>query len=682
MSQIIQFVPKAECEAIENVKGFVEVARERITVFGADLDWESDAWDVSAHIPQTGRKGRFAFSFSNQDTAGLRSGSTPMAQPFRDFAKAYMRYGFGLNPRESHTQKMAAVRALEKALREDSPDGVPRAEKTCPHALNRAAQLIVEKNPGSAYQTGTHLEKIAKFLVGNRMTAAAFSWRCPIKRQRDQTIRVGAQADERRREKMPSAAALEALPRIFYMATEPVDIVVSSMAALMLCSPDRISEVFRLPVDCEHRDVMADGKEVYGLRWWPSKGADPMVKWIVGSMAGVCREAVRKIREHTAESRRMALWYEENPGRLYLPPDLEYLRERGLVTSSEISELFSTTGPGTSCTWAKQHGLRPAEGSGNGGSPFRFRFCEIEAAIVSMLPADWPVCDAKTGLRYSEALLVVPKNFFHSKKPTWRCMIEKVSTAVFNNQVGAGVEHGKSSVFSRLGFTEPDGGPIRMTSHKFRHYLNTLAQRKNLDQITIALWSGRRDVRQNAAYDHVTAEEILELIRQADASDAVGPIAETPANLPMTREEFIELRYPTVHTTEYGFCVHDWSMVPCQKHRACIDCTEHLCVKGDREKTERVRSSLADAEAQLQRDEEALAEGVIGADRWFEHNRAKVDRLRNLLTILDNPDVPPGTIIQLTNANEYSPIGIAVDDRRQLGDTDAEMLNRIRALAG
>lgn len=681
MTEIIQFVPQAECDAKENIQGFVDLCRNRLTVFGEDLDWDANIWDVSRFIPKDAINGRLVFSFSNHHSTGLKSGAEPMAQPFLDFAKAYMRYCFGLTRRENHAQKMAGVRALEKALVEHSVDGVPRVEKADAHAFNRAAQLVREKNPGSAYQSGTHLQKIAAFLAENRMTAAPLAWQNPIKRKGDPNIRVGEQADARRKAKLPTAAVLEALPKAFFAAREPMDIVVTSMAAIMLCAPDRISEVFRLPVNCEHRDRDSKGEAVYALRWWPSKGADPMLKWVVKSMAGVCEEAVRRIREQTEEARRIARWYEDNPGKLYLPKGLEHLRQQEYLSAEEIAEIIGFgKGAGGAYVWVRSKGIAPAFGTIRSGYSFRFK--DVETAVVDMLPNDWPVCDSKTGLRYSEALIVVSPNFFHQKKGIWRCMIEKFSINMFNSQIGAAVQHGKSSVFSRMGFAEPDGSPIRITSHQFRHYLNTLAQRKNLDQVSIALWSGRKDFRQNTFYDHVTAEETLELIRQADFTSAIGPLAEILPNLPMSREEFLELRFPTVHTTEYGFCVHDWSMVPCQKHRACIDCTEHLCVKGDREKTERVRSSLADAEAQLQRDEEALAEGVIGADRWFEHNRAKVDRLRNLLTILDNPDVPPGTIIQLTNANEYSPIGIAVDDRRQLGDTDAEMLNRIRALAG
>lgn len=679
MTDIIQFIPRAECDAKENLAGFVDMCRNHLTVFGADLAWDENSWDLSDFIPKPGQRARVSFIFCTFDDTGVKLGAAPMAQPFLDFAKGYVRYNFGLSKKGWYSGRMVALRALEKALVEASIDGIPRVEKADAHTFNRAAQLVMERYPVDPGTYGNNLKKIADFLAENRMTAAPLFWKNIIKARRDMNYRVGVQADDRRKAKLPSAAALSALPQAFHLAENSVDVVATAIAAILLCSPDRISEVYRLPVNCEHRDRKPNGDEIYGLRWWPSKGGEPMVKWITGSMVGVCQEAIRRLKAQTEEGRRIAKWYEENPGKIYLAPGLEYLSRQEYLSTEELAKLMGLASAQGAGRWASRNGVASQDKAEKRGVVFRFK--DVEAAVLAMLPRRWPICDALTGLRYSQALLVFPKNFFAQNKSTYRCMFEQSSIGSFNDQLGAGSQYGKTSIFGRMGFTEPDGSPIKLTSHQFRHYLNTLAQRKNLSQISIALWSGRKDIQQNSAYDHVTAEETLELIRQADVSTAIGPLAETLPELPMSRAEFLELKYPTVHTTEYGFCVHDWSLFPCQKHRACIDCTEHLCVKGETEKTERVRASLVDAEAQLARDEAALAEGILGADRWFEHNRARVERLRNLLTILDDASVPLGTIIQLNNDQEYSPIGIAVDDRRQLGDIDAEMLNRVRALA-
>jgi len=685
MADIIQFVPRAECDAKENLQGFVEMCRDHLTVLGADIDWNSNYWDVTPHMVRRGSKGPFAFIFSNYDTAGVKGKAVPMALPFLDFAKGYMRFQHHLKPTNAYGARIAAVRALEKALTECSIDGVPRAENTDPQVLYRAAQIIKERTPRSAYHMTNQLRMIGEFMVKRNLTKVSFVWKNPEKRPDNDNSRIGKKSEDARIKKMPSQEALKALASAFFAATEPLDVVFTSIAALMMCSPDRINEVLRLPVDCEDKSVY-NGVNQYGLRWWPSKGADPMIKPVLSSMEEVARNAIGRLKEHTAEARRIAAWYEEFREKMYLPKHLEHLRAQKYWTTQDICEAVGFSRIAAASRWANDFGIRfvkadrPVSGTGRPGNLYYFE--DIEKTIVGMLPDNFPIYDPETDLTYSNALCLVPKYFFHQDRSTFSCMFETVTTTIFNNQLGSGSQHGKSCIFSRLGFLDEDGQPFKIKSHQFRHWLNTLAQRKNVEQLVIALWSGRKDVKQNRAYDNRTPQEILELLRQGDISAKADALVEVIPNAPMTREQYMELRYPTVHTTQYGFCVHDWSMIPCQKHRACIDCTEHKCIKGDTKKTERVRQALRDAEAQLVRDEEALAEGFIGADRWYQLNSKRVLRLRNLVQIFDDETILEGTIIELVNENEYSPIEMALNERQMLGDTDGEMLGKLRALKG
>ena len=467
------------------------------------------------------------------------------------------------------------------------------------------------------------------------------------------------------------------------MATESRDVIPTSMAALMMCSPDRINELFRLSVNCEH-EALSDGAMCYGLRWWSSKGAPPMIKWIPTEMVDVAKTAISKLQVHTEEARRMALWYENNPGVLYLPEELEYLRECELVSASDVRNIIGLSTNSGACCWARESGVIRIVGkqfvSKGDSMAYWFAFKDIESAVVAMLPSGFPLFDKASKLNYGNTLLIVPKNLFHPNRATYRCMFEEITTDTFNNQLGASVMHGKSSVFSRLGFVDEDGNDFKISSHQFRHLLNTIAQKKNVGQLVIALWSSRKDVKQNSAYDHRTPDEILEMLRQFDTSSLSNVPVVIKEQTPITRKQFMELKYPTVHTTPFGFCVHDYSMLPCQKFRACLDCTEHRCIKGDTEKTERVRQCLAESEEQLARDEEALAEGYIGADKWLELNRKRVERLRNLVQIFDDSEVPEGTFIELNIENEYSPIGLAINERMLLGNREGRILKQVHDL--
>ena len=272
------------------------------------------------------------------------------------------------------------------------------------------------------------------------------------------------------------------------------------------------------------------------------------------------------------------------------------------------------------------------------------------AAALSKLPMGFPVLNHETGLKYSDALLVVRANELSNRFDTYPGMIEPVTIDQINTRLGNGVQHGFPSVFTRLGFDKPDGSHIKVNTHQFRHYLNTLAQAGGMSQLDIAKWSGRKDIRQNAAYDHVTPDQMLKMIRDAigDESLMFGPLAEIPKKSLIPRDEFARLMVPTAHTTDFGFCVHDYTMSPCQLHRDCIHCEDLVCVKGNEEKTCRLRQHLGDARELLRKAETAVGQDYAGSGRWLAHHQSTVERLTQLCSIMDDPNLPLGSAIQMS----------------------------------
>jgi hypothetical protein len=675
MGELVHFKPKKECDAAGNLKSFIKLCRDELTVFGADLDWDSMTWDISPYVYKPGRRGRLAYVFSNFDSAGSKRNMTPMTQPFLDFAKAYMRYQHACRPNTNFGMKLAALRVLEKILIDQSSDRLARVEYTDPEALNLAINLVNTSSVASAYQIGNQLNMIANFLVSHHLVIDDFSWKNPIKKPSDHMIRVGKASEERRAKKIPSAEAFDALIDAYRMAIEPKDVLITSVVALLMCAPDRISEVFRLPANCEHTGNYM-GEEAYGIRWWPAKGAEPMIKWLVKSMEDVAKEAIGRIRSVTEESRSIARWYEHNPDHLYLPQNCKHLRNSEWLTASDVSKILGIAESSISY-WAASNGIttRYQTRSTVGRLPLEYQFRDLETAVLSMLPNSFPILDKSTDLKYSEALLVVPLNFFHETRSSYNCLFQSVSTDIFNGQLGAGEKHGKSSIFSRLGLKDPSGNIFKVSSHQFRHWLNTLAQNAGLSQLHIAKWSGRKDIRQNSYYDHVTPDELIAKVRELTDGKMFSPLAEFALRAPMTKEEFLKLAIPTSHSTEFGFCIHDWTMSPCDKYRDCLLCTEHLCIKGHA-KNERVREMLVEAEEQLIATEDALNNGYFGADRWLDHHRKIVAVLREHVKILDDPQIPSDSVYQLTGIREYSPVTQAIEARVKLGDKDSIALRK------
>lgn len=646
MSDVILFRPKAELDAAGNLAGFIESCRNDLTVFGADLDFEANVWDVTDALDLKGhgkKRQRMVFRVL---VTGPDQAEAWMDDRFRPFAKAYMRYMHGFRPTKIIGIRLAALRVLESALSENGL--VPDPIRIDTLILNRAAQMIVDRySEVAAYRIGGQLEMASEFLADNRLTSVPTRWRNPIKRPGD-TVRVGKEFDARRQEKMPTEAALDALSKVFRLAAEPADIILSSVAAILCSAPDRVSEVLILPDLCEVHQSAGKGKaDSYGLRWWPAKGADPMVKWIVHSMASIAKEAIGKIRLVTAEARQIAKWYEEHPGQIYLHDEVQHLRNVEWLTMGEVAEIIGLKKSNYAHAWCRVNGV---ESVWHGRSK-RVRFFDVEAAVLARLPSGFPLLVKETGLKYSDALLIVQTNELNSEKETCRCMIEPISINQINAGLGSRAKHGNTSVFSKFGFTEPDGSPIKITTHQFRHYLNTLAQAGGMSQLDIAKWSGRKDIRQNAAYDHVTSDQMLQKIRDAvgDESQMFGPLAEIPKKVLIPRDEFARLRIPTAHTTDLGFCVHDYTMSPCQLHRDCIHCEDLVCVKGDEAKTIRLRQNLEEARELLQKAADAVDEGHAGGDRWLSHHQSTVERLSQLCSIMNDSSVPCGAVVQLAS---------------------------------
>lgn len=655
------FIPKAEKDAEANLGQFIEFSRNQLTTYGTGVEFDEDEWDISDHVQLKGMANkRIRLRFYTQHSLDLPRPEA-FSEPFNSFAKAYIRYTNSFRPLKSFSFVMSALRMLYEALNEKSDTNPVRIDAAI---LNRAAQLTVENfSPATARGIAGHIEKAARFLGKHRLTTLPIhDWKHFVRHRRNAS-RIGHEFDKARAEKMPSAAALEALPRIFRMAEETPFVLVSSIAALLCSAPDRINEVLMLPCLCEVRQKNPDGSEVYGLRWWPAKGAEPMVKWIVPSMVEVVVEAINKIRGCTESAREVARWYEQNPDKIYLLPEFEYLRGKPLLRNKEVGYILfgKETDRSVINGWYKSKGIKTEV---VGGKHYA-RFDDIERFVLSQLPRGFPWLSSELGLKFSDALCISLRNDLATDKASWVGIVQGISVNQVNNRLGPKPGSHHVTIFERFGFTEPDGSPIKVTTHQFRHYLNTLAQAGGMSQLDIAKWSGRKDIRQNAAYDHVSADELVLKIRNAlgDDRQMFGPLAELPKRAVISRDEFARLKVPTAHTTEFGVCIHDYTMAPCQLHADCLNCNEQICIKGDEVRTARLRTELETAKENLKAVKEAQGNGYFGASRWAEHHQRTIERLSQLCAILDDPQVPVGAVIQLSNLPVVSRIEQAVEMR-------------------
>jgi len=686
MSAMIQFEPIKTLSSRDNLDRFIEMCKNDLTVFGSDLPFDENVWDITSHVQHKGTTKRIVAVFSTHKfasankygTRATHENITVMQEPYLSFAKAYFRYQFGLKSFKAPGNIIEPLRVLERALVELKGHADPNDIDN--YVLDEAVTITkASYSKERAYRIGGMLEKIGRFLANKCLTKIQPDWKHSLKRPVGGS-RVGKEADDRRNKKMPSEAGLEALPEIFNRAITPYEQLASSLISLLICAPNRINETFLLPYNCEVIQKDKDGNEQYGLRWFPAKGAAPMIKWIIPSMVHVAKEAVSRIKKATEHAREIAKWYENNPTKLYLSKELEHLQDTELGTTEvayiiygkNITEKNLKKRKQLARAWVKNNSV-PYKKVGHN---LVIHFLDLEKVLLSLLPDRFPYLNEEIGLKYSEALVLQMMNEYHSEKGT---LIPTVKTVRMELVADALKSRGNVlSLFERFGYTESDGSPIKMTSHQFRHYLNTLAQKGGLSQLDIAKWSGRIDIHQNQAYDHISADEMLDMVRESigDENAMNGPLSnieDIKKKVVITRDEFARLLVRTAHPTEYGVCFHDFSMTPCQLHRNCMGCTEHLCMKGDIIRTDRIKQTKKDTEMLLERAKSAQTEGHFGANRWVEHHSMALEILTHTCDIIDNPNVLDGSFIQLSNLTVTSPIEQA--NRRRLEKSEIEHNN-------
>lgn len=627
-----------------NVVEFVELCRAS-EVLGANTQFENNIWNLGY---SKGKNKINRAVFSTLEAAENAKPEPSLPAPFLDFAKATLVYLHDKRPVVDQGQRIAALRCLEAALRHLSKASRPTA--VTPEVLDAAVELAKAQLSGAvAYRVAGQLEYIAAFMQAKGFISLRQSWNHGQKKPQDHGTRISSEALKARQEKLPSKALLRALAGIFCEAVKTTDILVASSTALMLCAPERINEVLRLRRNCL---VEGDGefKGKLGLRWSGSKGFKNTTKWLPSAMVPVAREAVDNLLRVTASANGLARWYTKNPGVIYLHEAAEHLRNRRVLSLSDIALLLwgDETAAKAANIWAKSHKLSPCR-SDDGRKVHLF--ADVERAVLGLLPATFPYMPGAPELMCEDAMFTMRRNEMHSARATYLCMFTTADYSTITNHYGA-PEGCSASIFERFGYAEDDGTPIKLRSHALRHYLNMLAQTGGLSSAEIALFSGRKDQKQNRAYDHMTSDEVQAPISKALKNGFTSELelVQSGRNL-IERHEFRGLGIPAAHTTEYGWCQHDFASEPCQMYADCINCEEQECVKGATHKEANLRKLKEETEYLLNKARQALGEEAYGADTWVAHQTKTLERVDALLAIFEDPNVPAGARIRLDVTN-------------------------------
>ncbi|WP_040267271.1 hypothetical protein [Pseudomonas rhodesiae] len=87
-----------------------------------------------------------------------------------------------------------------------------------------------------------------------------------------------------------------------------------------------------------------------------------------------------------------------------------------------------------------------------------------------------------------------------------------------------------------------------------------------------------------------------------------------------------------------------------------VPCSEQVCIKGDDERLERLARQREGIRMQLEKVRRADEEGMYGSDRWSVHQHKTLERVNQLIAILESPNTPMGSVIRLSNDQAFSPL--------------------------
>jgi hypothetical protein len=651
-----------ERTASELLSEFVSRAKDAMPYA---VDWNSNAWDVSASDTTKRAHRDNAVSLFFTQHAGAR---VPLHQriafesAFGDLAKACV-----VHRRINRGVQGGVQRSFMRAIRYvyDACELPVRRDPTLlsHHHFLEAENAVQQREVGeSAYRIGTMLEDFAKTIDRHGLTRAPLDVRCSIPKPRSVADKTSSTFEERIA-RLPAPAVLEALAEISNDARlleQPFDLLRIRVVELLFAGGFRAGELLTVPKNTLVREMTLDesggvrldpatgvAAERIGLRYWPEKGGEPIIKWVPTVANALVVRAVADVDRLCKPARDNAEWLEKHAGdvRVSFSDDarlsfVDVAKTVGIVQTRQSVK-----------QWLRQEKRRPFAILREDRGKKYVLGADLRCAIAADR-YDAPVVTTSDGKQQplSRSLMVI---FMHSStnaKPTNEFISEPLTYGQIRDFLCG--RAGAPSIFERLDYKDAAGKPMRITTHDFRRVLNTIAQRGGLSQVEIARWMGRRRIGDNEAYDYRTPADIAAELRPlVERNEVFSEITKQVQALPQTeRDAFLQSRLAMVHTTPYGQCGSSIAENPCETAVSCLGgCRHYLRRKGDTNSRARLQKIEAETLANLEKAREARDAGKYNARNWLRAQETVLQTVREALAIDDDPEIVHGEIVAVNS---------------------------------
>jgi hypothetical protein len=720
MSKVLAFTPQHELDFQKNYKDFITFAKNELTLFGENKfespegiqkGWDCDKWSWG-----TGRGKKLTIVFGNSEN---HSKYTPYKRPFSDFAKAYVRYQQSLNHKDSTLWASSLVwlyNALEESATQNDRATVDIMSLNNT-VINRVEEQIKNSvlGAGGKRNIGLSFEKVLKFIKEKKFKLDAQEWANPFPRQPDSSIKLDKESRKEEEDKCPSDHQMLQVADAFHKAKTPRQKYFSSLCVMLMCQPGRNIELNGLTVN----SLQKSDKGRWYLMWHPAKGGDPVRKWIPKLLEDVAQQAFKRLIEISAPARAAAKFAHNNPDQFMVHEPCinskdspqnkpltynQFAKAMGFKIGKDVRGLDINWGHYGTIKWLNRliSGL-------NGESDWKKDLLKGRA----LLPNNDVVVSVNrnpTGVKirfpsYNDLRIVIDDQYKTHDFPNygdvklWDCItlvrdneFHKAFTVKpfswvlvghgkLSDAIGSERGNGKNkmqSIFDELGITDEDGSPLRLTSHQFRHWLNTKLKLAGEEDWLIAKWSGRADIEQNKAYDGRTQEQKSRLTKRighvvlgsgvmtvTQANHLLSPFtAKSPPppmvlfdlGLPISLKALGIDKEGVAQFTGLGFCVHNYAESPCVKNGDCAVCSDHVCLKGMPNTLDELKALQALYEEQLDHAKVSDEDNVFGANRWVTSLGFRLSKIITIIALLEDPNKPDGTQVRIPDELDPSPV--------------------------
>jgi hypothetical protein len=714
MSDLVVFIPQHKLDCQKNYDEFVSLAKNKLTLFNDFEDDNKKGWDCekwSWHA-ENGRK--LTIVFGNSSSAYQHE---PFKAPFADFAKAYVRYELSINAKLSTVFFSSLVwvyRALEEKALENSLVDIMNINND---VINTIAKQIEdsELEDSTKRNLNISLQHILAFIRESKFKFDLQGWTNPSKRSTDTSIQLDKESQSEEKDKCPSDYQMLQVADAYHKAKTLKQKFVTSLCVIMMCQPSRVVELKGLTVNSLQR---SDKGRLF-LMWNPAKGGDPVKKWVPVLLESVVEAAFKRLVEISSPARKAAKYAYENS-------DAFMIHEECIT-----SENHNQDTPLRYNQFAKAMGLVTGEDSKGGVIVWSHMTTKWVNSIINDLNnvTDWkkdilrgesvlednrivtksPIINGKVELldrtiifpSYKNARTYVDKTYKKTHFPNygavkiWDCItlvrenefhadfaVKPFSWTFYgqgslSDAIGSNRIKNAKSIFDEHKITDEDGSPISLTTHQFRHWLNTKLMLGGVEDWLIAKWSGRANINQNKDYDGRTTAQKSRLIKligrtKSSKSLTVGDVntalskhsAHNPPSafvlhelsLPISLKALGVPRTGVAQFTGLGYCVHNYAESPCGRNGDCATCTDHVCIKGIANTLDELKRLEALHSEQLEHAEASSLDDIYGADQWVIFTSIRLAKVKTIISILEDERNPNGIVVRIPNELNDSPV--------------------------